>query len=155
MAGQYGWVKLLDDKAGDERFMVSMDNQTMMIDRHNNILTQGYDDMEPFDKQGISRVYQDLRNSYRVGFVDRNGKLIVKPSSHRYPIWNDFHGHEWQLRIDGKECTLFLQDRAGQAVNDPKFPDKSCRLLATPNQIPNQEPVPKRGLWDRIWQGSY
>lgn len=151
LAGQYGWVKLLDDKAGDERFMVSIDNQTMMIDRNKNILTQGYDDMEPFDKQGISRVYQDLDNPYQVGFVDRNGTLIIKPSSHHYPMWNDVYGHEWQLRIDGRQCTLFLQDRAGQAVNDPKFPDKSCRLLATPNQTPNQEPTAKRGSWDRIW----
>ncbi|MBE9578956.1 MULTISPECIES: WG repeat-containing protein [Moraxella] len=151
LAGQYGWVKLLDDKAGDERFMVSIDNQTMMIDRNKNILTQGYDDMEPFDEQGISRVHLDVNGKRKIGFVDRNGILIVKLSSHRYPMWNDVYGHEWQLRTDGGQCTLFLQDRAGQAVNDLEFPDESCRLLATPNQTPSQEPTAKRGLWDRIW----
>lgn len=152
LMGRYDWVKLLDDKAGDERFLVSVDNQAMMIDRHKNVFTQDYDNMEPFDEQGISRVHLDVNGKSKIGFVDRHGKLIVKLSSHRYPIWNDFHGHEWQLRTDGGRCTLFLQDRAGQAVNDPKFPDKSCRLLAMPNQAPDQEPTAKRGLWDRIWR---
>ncbi|STZ09641.1 Uncharacterised protein [Moraxella caprae] len=152
LAGRYDWVRLLDDKAGDERFLVSVDNQAMMIDRHKNVFTQDYDNMEPFDEQGISRVYQNLDSGgYKVGFVDRNGMLIVKLSSHRYPMWNDVYGHEWQLRTDGGQCTLFLQDLAGQAINNPEFPDKSCRLLATPNQTPSQEPTAKRGLWDRIW----
>ncbi|STY90153.1 WG repeat-containing protein [Moraxella bovis] len=151
LAGRYDWVKLLDDKAGDERFLVGVNSQVMMIDRHKKVFTQDYDDMEPFDEQGISRVHLDVNGKSKIGFVDRSGILIVKLSSHRYPMWNDVYGHEWQLRIDGKQCTLFLQDLAGQVVSSPEFPDESCRLLATPNQTPNQEPTAKRGLWDRIW----
>lgn len=152
LKGRYEWVKLLDGTAGDERFLVRTDNKTLMLDRHKNTLTQGYDNMEPFDKQGISRVYQNLDSGgYKVGFVDRNGTLIVKPSSHRYPMWNDVFGHEWQLHTNGTQCTLFLEDRLGKTVNNPDFPDKSCKLITTPNQAPSkQPPATGRGLWDRI-----
>lgn len=152
LKGRYEWVKLLDRTTGDERFLVRADNKTLMLDRHKNTLTQGYDNMEPFDEQGISRVYQNLdSDGYKVGFVDRNGTLIVEPTLHQYPMWNDVFHYEWQLRTNGTHCTLFLQDHLGKAVDDPDFLDKPCKLLATPNQTPHQKPTPtKRGLWERI-----
>lgn len=148
LMGHYDWVKLLDAKAGDERFLVSLNNHTLMMDRHKTVLAQGYDNIEPFDEHGISRVYQNSTHRYKVGFVDRSGRLIVRPSLHEYPIWNEVFGHEWQLRTDGTSCTLFLQDRHDQPVNDPEFPDKSCQLLAMPNEPTT--PV-KRGFWGRFW----
>lgn len=152
LKGRYEWVKLLDSTTGDERFLVRADNKTLMLDRHKNTLTQGYDNMEPFDEQGISRVYQNLDSGgYKVGFVDRNGTLIIKPKSYQYPMWNDVFGHEWQLRTNGTQCTLFLEDRFGKAVDDPDFLDKPCKLLAKPNQTPKPKPTPtERGLWERI-----
>lgn len=151
LKGRYEWVKLLDSTTGDERFLVRADNKTLMLDRQKTVFTQDYDNMEPFDKQGISRVYQNLNGDgkYKVGFVDRNGTLIVEPTLHQYPIWNDVFRHEWQLRTDGTHCTLYLQDLSGKAVNDPNFPNKPCKLLTTPNQKTQQTPT-KYGLWHKI-----
>lgn len=151
LKGHYDWVKLLNHTTGDERFLVRANNKTLMLDRQKTVFTQDYDNMEPFDKQGISRVYQNLNGDgkYKVGFVDKNGALIVKPSSHQYPKWNDVFDYEWQLRTDGTHCTLFLEDRLGQAVNDSNFPDKPCKLLTTPNQKTQQTPT-KYGLWHKI-----
>lgn len=151
LKGRYEWVKLLDSTTGDERFLVHADNKTLMLDRQKTVFTQDYDNMEPFDSQGISRVYQNLGSDsrHKVGFVDRNGTLIVEPTLHQYPIWNDVFRHEWQLRTDGTHCTLYLQDLSGKAVNDPSFPDKPCKLLAIPNQTISQTPA-NYGLWDKI-----
>lgn len=148
LTGHYDWVKLLDDKAGDERFLVSINHKILMIDRHKTILAQGYDNISPFDEQGIARVYQSLHHRDKVGFMDKNGKLIVRPKLHDYPMWHDVFGYEWQLRTDGTSCTLFLEDFHGTPVNDPNFPNKPCKLLTTPNQTP--API-EHGFWRRIW----
>ncbi len=131
----------LIDHIGKDRFHVSINDSHFVIDINNNKLSQNYDEIHHYNKQGYARVFNRLDNNTQLGFIDTHGKLIIPMKSYAYPAWNDVFAYQYDLDIGDNHCRIYLTNHKG-AVNDPHFPDINCQsflIKPTKNDQSNQE----------------
>lgn len=111
-----------------DRFLAYDGQYYFVIDINNQKLSEYYQEIHPYNSQGYARVFQSLDDGTKMGFIDTTGNLVIAMNTYSYPAWHDVFHYQYELDTS-RGCRIYLVDKEGGEVNDPKYPDIDCQSL--------------------------